>query len=927
MKKINYLCLAAGLTTLASCSSDDFLGGVFSSEKGNGEISFGTSTKSTTRDAVGKDAADKLSSEFVVYGFKSNGFTPGTSGSAGTYANDPAPEDVFQNYVVKWKGEPGSTESNTNGWEYVGYTSRPIGGGDGVDQYIKYWDYTAAQYDFLAWSVKGNATIEAIKNDGVNPFKPHSLVFTAPSADDLAKVYVANQETVKKSDAALSGGTDPQANRHYSDKVLFTFRNMAAKVRIGLYETVPGYSVKDVTFYKNATAHADANKATLFATSDAFTTAGTVTAKFYDGSEGTENDVVAETAASEVSSFAQFNVLTNYAGKEYLQDDDDYIGRASNEATMSKGTDGADGWTYEFPMNATELNLKVDYTLVSIDGSGETIKVTGASAKVPANYGVWKANYAYTYLFKISDNTNGTTGGSTDPVGLYPITFDAVVVATQDGNTQETITEVANMPITTYQNGSKITDENEYHASTSKYIYVNNSIYDMTVGDTKLYTAIDLGSDKEGITEETVANYMNNDIILTDVSSKLSNANKIPADETIDNVDVNLNKAGVRFLPDANTVYVIEYSYKSKKAYKVIKVEITSTPTATYTLAAKTDNPTTIDEGGSTIITVKNNEKVVTGAQNYFTGASDFTITESTTTPGEYTLVAKAGTTQGAKSIQLNNCTALAITVNAYEFASSAKVTITEGGSNTITLNLGNAAATDVDAADGSEATTAGFEITGDGLSIFKVEDGVVNIAAANGAKSGKITFSNNNVVVATADVIVKNYSLAVKDGSYAIINGTGSTTTLVAKLGSDFATAGTTLTSSPTGVVNVAAVAGDAGEAVVTYAGVGTTDITLGSATQTIECTNFEVKFYTNEDCTTEATGNLTKDIIYYAQFTDNGTAKNVTGLTSEGCTLTKKSADGVYKVTVSAAGTATIKYTYNGVTFTLATKTVVAQ
>lgn len=914
---------AAAAVALASCANDEFLGNVTQTQVGNGEISFATFSENVTRagDATGADAAEKLSNEFVVYGFKSGGFTKGADeGNAGTYADTKS--DVFKNYSVNWVGKPGSTESNTHGWEYVGYTSKPIGEA-GVEQSIKYWDYSAAEYDFLAWSVTGNATIEAITEDGVNPYKPHSLVFTAPTADDLANVYVANQVTVKKDGSnATTGGTGKLEAQAYKEKVLLTFRNMAARVRIGIYETVPGYSVKDVHFYADASNVDDANPSTLYATTGTpFATAGTVTAKFYDGTVGTENDVVVTTESSEVDSKAQFGILTKFQGPEYMEEEAEYIGRASNLASMSAGTDN--GWTYEFPMAATELNLKVDYTLVSRDGSGEEIKVTGASAKVPANYGEWKANYAYTYLFKISDNTNGSTGDPNDPTnpdpsGLYPITFDAVVVAVQDGNTQETITTVATPSITTYQNGSMVTEENEYHASTTKNIYVTCEGLALSTTNTKLYTAIDLGSDHEGITEETVANYMNNDIVLSDASALLSNAANIPADETIDNVAITLSPAGVKFMPKANTIYVIEVTNSTNKYYKVIKVEATASATATYNLAVKDGSESTIAEGGSTIITVVDaNDYKVTGAQNYFTGADEFTVSE--TAEGEYTFVAKAGATQGTKSIKLNGSTALEITVNEYEFA-DASVTIAEGGNNTITLNLASTDATDVDA-----ATNFAFD-GGSGLSISNVADGVVTIAAANGAKSGKITFSNGSVVVATADVIVSNYSLAVKTGSYAIINGSGSTTTLVAKLGSDFAATSTALESSNVSVATVAAVSGTEGEAVVTYASVGTTNITLGSATQAIECTNFAVTLYSDEACTTEVgASNLTTSTgTYYAKFTDNGTDKNVTGLTAQGCTIAKKSATGVYKVTVTATGTATIKYTYKGVTFTLAEKTV---
>ena len=109
------------------------------------------------------------------------------------------------------------------------------------------------------------------------------------------------------------------------------------------------------------------------------------------------------------------------------------------------------------------------------DSSGETIKVTGATAAVPAAFSKWKANTSYTYLFKISDNTNGKTNPDKPTVGLYPITFDAVVAAEVDGTEQGTITSVSTPSITTYQQGSVTTEGIKYVVDKPIYITVANN--------------------------------------------------------------------------------------------------------------------------------------------------------------------------------------------------------------------------------------------------------------------------------------------------------------------------------------------------------------------------------------------------------------------------------------------------------------------
>jgi hypothetical protein len=61
--------------------------------------------------------------------------------------------------------------------------------------------------------------------------------------------------------------------------------------------------------------------------------------------------------------------------------------------------------------------------------------VKGANATIPAEQTKWESNKIYTYIFNISANTNGSTGGSS--TGLKPITFEAIVTDIA-GNQHET---------------------------------------------------------------------------------------------------------------------------------------------------------------------------------------------------------------------------------------------------------------------------------------------------------------------------------------------------------------------------------------------------------------------------------------------------------------------------------------------------------
>ena len=185
---------------------------------------------------------------------------------------------------------------------------------------------------------------------------------------------------------------------------------------------------------------------------------------------------------------------------------DIWLARNSAQPTWAVQTSASPGdYSIVLPNEAgTVLTLKVDYTLESTDGSGETITVHGATALIPSQYTQWKSNYAYTYIFKISDNTNGKTDVTNGPEGLYPITFDAVVIDSQE-NTQETVTTVATPSITTYSVTSNVTTNNEYKTSDVVYVTVteDGTLLDMT-GNAVLYTV-----SKAGATEAEVLDALN----------------------------------------------------------------------------------------------------------------------------------------------------------------------------------------------------------------------------------------------------------------------------------------------------------------------------------------------------------------------------------------------------------------------------------
>lgn len=565
MKK--YIFLAASALPLASCTSEDFLGNIPGNVQSNtSAINFdgGTGKISRATTQTGATAAQTLGKSYVVYGYKT--------------AKDNSTTTVFDHYTINWNNLAGKTESNTCGWEYVGEKTNSLSGlGGDKDQTIKYWDYSASQYDFVAFSFG-----EAIQGEGEGKVKATEVTTTPKlsytltgAVKDLANCFIADRITAKPNLET----TNKKANLlvGYKDDVQFNFRSLSTKVTMGIYETIPGYSVKDVVFYSNGTTalSGENNKPTLYAANATIPSGkGTISVTFPTTNESNTDYNKAHVkfdvaTGSENSSSIQFGTLSTVNKEKNEKTESGFIGRdITTFSTPKKGDGTTKDYNVVIPAEVGALTLKVDYTLESIDGSGETIKVTGATAAIPAAFSKWEANTRYTYLFKISDNTNGTTGtpGTDDP-GLYPITFDAVVKDVAQGTT----TTVATPSITTYQEGSVVGNTIEY--KTGKPIYA--TVYDQATSDLKdLTTSGDVEVyklSKERTEAELQVTAIFNEEIKPE--NKITTASVPTTSTTVNNVTLDANKY-LTFTPDAAGHYAIKYKYAADTyKYKVIEVK------------------------------------------------------------------------------------------------------------------------------------------------------------------------------------------------------------------------------------------------------------------------------------------------------------------------------------------------------------------
>lgn len=582
---------AASALALASCSSDDFLGEIQGNEQNGATsaINFGGDTGKITRaTSNGKAAAELLENNFVVVGFKGS-------------KTDAANNDVyaFDHYNVNFKeGSAFSTESNRAGWEYVNQKMEVKGidaslAQSGAEQQtIKYWDHSCKSYDFIAFSMgKKDAASKYATPTHVDKANLDKAAYTLTgNVNTLSECYISDMKTVEEKD-------------YNKTSVSMSFRHLASKVRMALFEIVPGYVISDVKFYTDteATSTTTNPEGTLIGK---FNNSGTLTVYFpttgivnkdkkdYNKAhvKFTASTTAGETGVLNHKGFGAVNYNnqaegTILAGSTYLSQnaaDPSYCGDGYQNVLPSEGA-------------PSSITLRIDYKLTSVDGSNETINVKGATATVPAQYTEWKSGYAYTYIFKISQDTNGSTGGTS--TGLTAISFDAVVVDDEANGLQETITTVSDNSFTTYgyKDNKVTTNGNEYVNGTDIYatVYVPaaGETAAKTVAPQKLYTvtledgatqtineasvanALEKGTNDTAKKTWTVTDNLGKKMVVTETAANVATTvDSVPAGPGY-TLKVNALKwTGVVTDPATETYYAVEYDNGTKKSYKIVKV-------------------------------------------------------------------------------------------------------------------------------------------------------------------------------------------------------------------------------------------------------------------------------------------------------------------------------------------------------------------
>lgn len=609
--------------TMASCSDNDFVGdqGTLNSS-GDGAISFDLNKPAITRgDKTGADAATDLSNQFIVYGEK-NEINAGETGANVDKAAGATGRDghlVFKNYLVDWVTNSAyTTTSNTKDWEYVGlklddgtaspatttYSTHITPNSGTGEQTIKYWDFGASSYTFTAVSAlpaditAGDVTITKTETGSTVYDKGYTVALTANA--HLDNLFFSERQPI-----TASSNTDRTQTNTYGGNVTFRFHNMASKVRVAMYETIPGYTVTINKFTVDAdgadpafgdmTDDVTANFAANLQNC-ASGTAGTLTVK-YVSSGTTINHPTVSFGGTKAKVLALGTGL-----KENIT-----IGESATGATYDKAEKA---YTSVFPneTNNQNLKLKLSYTLTA-PVTGETTVISNKTAEVPAQYLQWKPGYAYTYIFKITDDD------------LYPITFDAVEMISEDGKA-EYITTVSEPSITTFgvnsSTGKYVTGGSEYAAGSDIYATImdGSAVKDFTLGsDVNVYKVTTTDATNFPITEAAVAESLAEIVGSKKITCTNENANAsscftavpaevttVPGEDGVDITGTHALKLTGAVATTTTTAYAIEY-IKTAATYYTAGSTFTLADETAFNAEVSTNGKIYTDAAGTTELT------------------------------------------------------------------------------------------------------------------------------------------------------------------------------------------------------------------------------------------------------------------------------------------------------------------------------------
>lgn len=440
MKKV--IIFAAVAMTMVGCSSDELVNS--STENNEAPIAFSVEKKNISRGT----ALEELERyNFGVWAYKvkgsesqqvMNNYLVGYSDGAG--------KGYALNGATTWNANAGTLQDHQSPWFYEklgkaeykndvaanGYLATQSDIMSANDyQYLRYWDLAYTNTNFYAYA----------------PYKATGVSYTNGNIIVENGAQTASYGNNSKTEFLYAGAKATNAEKL---DVKLEFHHLGAKVNLRFYEDIPGYKVQiidvttDGTGIQATPAKYDESQK-KYVLDKYYTTCG-ATINYNDNIEKPTATVShVDDAANYTQENLKFDVpnsgLTAYPAKvtgisyNVIPENPASNGYATSPTTyfpVAQPTDSKVGFTFH-----------VSYKIIAED-NGEEITVHDARVYVPAKSGsefiaAWQPNTAYTYTFKITRESTGTTKPNDDDIdptsptvpttkALYPIVFDGATV-------------------------------------------------------------------------------------------------------------------------------------------------------------------------------------------------------------------------------------------------------------------------------------------------------------------------------------------------------------------------------------------------------------------------------------------------------------------------------------------------------------------
>lgn len=456
MRKTMILLVAA--VALAGCSSDELVNNPKTRTDGEAPIAFSVEKKNITR-------ATNLE-ELGHYNFGVWAYKTGSSASKNVMTNylvgfsDGTGKGYEKSGASTWKGDAGTESDHQSPWFYenLGTAEYSYNGSEGYykdsetaymsanqNQYLRYWDLAYATTEFFAYA--------PYRASGVT-FDDHAKTITVASS-----AQTAGYDNASLQEFIYAGAESTNADLK---DVKLNFKHLGAQVNLRFYENVRGYRVEIINVtpsdngiqatpakvtgsgasktYTKADYYTDCG-ATIDYSSDI--NAPTATVNFTGATRTDDNLVFSIPAAG----YGIESYTAPVTGVDYSVIPEDVENPSTQKYAVSP--------TVYYPVaqpadSETGFTFHVSYKLIAQD-NGEEITVNDARVYVPAKEGAtyiaaWQPNTRYTYTFKITENSTGSTSPSYPDVDdpqvpaqatVYPIVFDGATIVEYTVNENE----------------------------------------------------------------------------------------------------------------------------------------------------------------------------------------------------------------------------------------------------------------------------------------------------------------------------------------------------------------------------------------------------------------------------------------------------------------------------------------------------------